>query len=101
LAELVTLVQFTTAFVAGYWSVLFLMPLKAAHYEPDGHLVVRRIFLGNLFHGLLRRRVRRNGSNLVFDVGGREAIVGGSAATASLVSLLVVPWVGPQAGGGP
>lgn len=90
---LVPLLQFTALFVAGLWSVLFLVPLKAAHYASDGRLVVRRIFLGNVLAGLLRSRVRRNGTRLVLELDGQPSIVGGAAASASLVSLLVVPWV--------
>jgi hypothetical protein len=94
MVDLVPLLQFTSLFAAGFWSVLFLMPLKAAHYAADGRLVVRRVFLGNVLAGLVGRRVRRNGPNLVLDVEGQAAIVGGPAVSASLVGLLVTPWVG-------
>ena len=93
MAELVPLLQFTALFSASFWTVLFLAPLKAAHYAGDGRLVVRRVFLGNVLAGMVRRRVRRNGSNLILDVEGQSAIVGGPAASASLVGLLVIPWV--------
>lgn len=89
----VALLQFMALFAAGFWSILFLAPLKAAHYGADGRLVVRRIFLGNLMAGMVSRRVRRSGSNLVFEVEGQPAIVGGPVASASLVGLLVVPWI--------
>jgi hypothetical protein len=93
LVDLVPLLQFTALFAAGFWSVLFLAPLKAAHYAKDGQLVVRRVFLGNVMAGMVSRRVRRNGANLVLDVEGQPAIVGGPMASASLVGLLVVPWL--------
>lgn len=93
MVALVPLLQFTALFAAGFWSILFLVPLKAAHYGTDGRLVVRRVFLGNVLAGMLRRRVRRNGPNLVLDVEGQPAIVGGPVAAASLVSILVVPWL--------
>ncbi len=93
MVDLVPLVQFTAMFAAGFWSVLFLAPLKAAHYRTDGVLVVRRVFLGNVLAGMVRRRVRRNGPNLVLDLDGQSAIVGGPRASASLVGILVVPWV--------
>ena len=87
------LVEFTVLFAALFWSVLFLMPLKAAHYAADGRLVVRRIFLGNVLSALPRRRLRRSGASLVMDLAGTPAIVGGPVASASLVGILVVPWV--------
>ena len=93
MVAVVELLQFTVLFAAGFWCTLFLMPLKAAHYAPNGRLVVRRIFLGNLLHALPMRRVRRSGANLVMMLGGEPAIVGGPAASASLVSILVAPWV--------
>ncbi|MEA3166856.1 MAG: hypothetical protein QOJ26_1730 [Thermoplasmata archaeon] len=93
LVDLVPLLQFTALFCAGFWSVLFLAPLKAAHYAHDGRLVVRRVFLGNVMAAMVTRRVRRNGANLVLDVEGQPAIVGGPMASASLVGLLVVPWL--------
>lgn len=89
-----TLLQFTVLFVASYWALLFLVPLKAAYYGADGLLVVRRIFLGNVLAGLVSRRLRRHGRNLVLDVAGQPAIVGGHKVPASLVALLVVPWLG-------
>jgi hypothetical protein len=89
----VALTQFTALFCGLFWSTMFLMPLKAAHYARDGRLVVRRIFLGNMLAGLARRRVRRNGPNLVLEVQGQPAIVGGPAVSASLVGVLVTPWV--------
>lgn len=93
LVDLVPLTQFTALFAAGFWSLLFLAPLKAAHYGADGRLVVRRVFLGNVLAGMLQRRVRRNGPNLVLEVEGQPAIVGGPVASASLVGILVVPWL--------
>ena len=93
MVALVPLLQFTALFAAGFWSVLFLVPLKAAHYGPTGRLVVRRVFLGNVLAGMVLRRVRRNGTNLVLDLEGQPAIVGGPVAAASLVGILVVPWV--------
>lgn len=92
--DLVPLLQFTALFAGGFWSLLFLAPLKAAHYNADGRLVVRRVFLGNVLAGMVGRRVRRNGPNLVLDLDGQPAIVGGARASASLVGLLVVPWLG-------
>lgn len=94
MVDLVPLLQFTVLFVGGFWALLFLAPLKAAHYAQDGRLVVRRVFLGNVLAGLLGRRVRRNGSNLVLDLEGQPAILGGPTASASLVGLVVVPWLG-------
>ena len=94
MADAIQLMQFTVLFAALFWSILFLMPLRAAHYASDGRLVVRRIWLGNLFHALVARRLSRKGSNLVLDLAGESAIVGGARASASLVGLLVVPWVG-------
>ncbi len=94
MADLVPLVQFVSLFCGLFWSTLFLMPLKAAHYASDGRLVVRRIFLGNMLAGLATRRVRRNGPNLVLDVDGQAAIVGGPAVSASLVGVLVTPGLG-------
>lgn len=94
MADPVPLLQFVSLFCGLFWSTLFLMPLKAAHYAHDGRLVVRRIFLGNMLAGLAARRVRRNGPNLVLDVDGQSAIVGGPAVSASLVGVLVTPWVG-------
>jgi hypothetical protein len=91
--DMVVMLQFTVLFVAAYWTVLLLLPLKAAHYDPQGRLVVRRIFLGNLMAGLVRRQVRRNGSNLVVDVEGQPAIVGGPVLSAAVVGIVVVPWV--------
>lgn len=93
MADLVPLLQFTALFAAAFWSILFLAPLKAAHYGPDGRLVVRRVFLGNVVAGMVNRRVRRSGHNLVLEVEGQPAIVGGPVASASLVGLLVVPWL--------
>ena len=93
MVDLVPLLQFTALFAAGFWSVLFLVPLKAAHYDADSRLVVRRVFLGNLLAGLLLRRVRRNGPNLVLEIQGQPAIIGGPVASASLVGILVVPWL--------
>lgn len=93
MADLVPLLQFTALFAAGFWSILFLAPLKAAHYGNDGRLVVRRVFLGNVVAGMVNRRVRRSGHNLVLEVEGQPAIVGGPVASASLVGLLVVPWL--------
>lgn len=89
----VALTQFVALFCCLFWSTMFLMPLKAAHYARDGRLVVRRIFLGNMLAGLAARRVRRNGPNLVLEVQGQPAIVGGPAVSASLVGVLVTPWV--------
>jgi hypothetical protein len=89
-----TFLQFTVLFVAAYWALLFLVPLKAAYYGADGLLVVRRIFLGNVLASLVSRRLRRHGRNLVIDVSGQPAIVGGHKLSASLVALLVVPWLG-------
>jgi hypothetical protein len=94
MVDVVPLVQFVSLFCALFWSTLFLMPLKAAHYASDGRLVVRRIFLGNILAGLAARKVRRNGPNLVVDVDGQAAIVGGPAVSAALVGVLVAPWVG-------
>jgi len=91
--DLVALLQFIALFSAGFWSLLFLAPLKAAHYRRDGVLVIRRVFLGNILAGMLSRRVRRNGPNLVLDLDGQPAIVGGAMASASLVGILVVPWL--------
>lgn len=93
MVDLVPLLQFTALFAGAFWSILFLVPLKAAHYGGDGRLVVRRVFLGNVIAGLFTRRVRRNGANLVLDVEGQPAIVGGPVASASLVGILVVPWL--------
>lgn len=93
MVDLVPLLQFSALFVGGFWSALFLAPLKAAHYGTDGRLVVRRVFLGNVVAGMLTRRVRRSGKNLVLDVEGQPAIVGGPVASASLVGILVVPWL--------
>ncbi|HUR26296.1 MAG TPA: hypothetical protein VM327_09820 [Candidatus Thermoplasmatota archaeon] len=93
MVDLVPLVQFSALFAAGFWSSLFLAPLKAAHYASDGRLVVRRVFFGNVVVGMLRHRVRRNGKNLVLDVEGQPAILGGPAASASLVGILIVPWL--------
>lgn len=93
MVDLVPLVQFTALFVAGFWAVLFVAPLKAAHYGRDGVLVVRRVFLGNVLAGMVGRRVRRNGPNLILELDGQAAIVGGPRASASLVGILVVPWV--------
>jgi hypothetical protein len=93
MVDLVPLLQFTALFAGGFWSLLFLAPLKAAHYAEDGRLVVRRVFLGNVLAGLVARRLRRSGSNLVLEVEGQAAIVGGPTASASLVGLLVVPWL--------
>lgn len=93
MVALVPLLQFTALFSAAFWSILFVFPLRAAHYNERGRLVVRRIFLGNLLSGMLLRRVRQNGSSLVVDVGGQPAIVGGPVVSASLVGLLVVPWL--------
>lgn len=92
--DAVALVQFVSLFCGLFWSTLFLMPLKAAHYATDGRLVVRRIFLGNMLAGLAARRVRRNGPNLVLHVDGQPAIIGGPLVSASLVGVLVTPWVG-------
>lgn len=91
--ELMTFLQFTVLFVAAYWALLFLVPLKAAHYSADGRLVVRRIFLGNVLAGLVSRRLRRSGTKLLLDVEGQPSIVGGPRASASLVLLLIVPWL--------
>lgn len=93
MADLSMLLQFTVLFVAAYWALLFLVPLKAAYYSADGRLVVRRIFLGNVLLGMVARRLRRAGNNLVLDVEGQDAIVGGAPWSASLVRLLVVPWM--------
>ena len=93
LVDVVPLLQFTALFAAGFWSILFLVPLKAAHYGSDGRLVVRRVFLGNVLEGMVRRRARRSGSNLVLDLEGQPAIIGGPVAAASLVAVLVVPWL--------
>jgi hypothetical protein len=93
MADPATFLQFTVLFVASYWALLFLVPLKAAHYSADGRLVVRRIFLGNVLAGLLSRRLRRSGTRLLLDVEGQPSIVGGPRASASLVLLLVVPWL--------
>lgn len=93
MVDVVPLVQFTALFAAGFWSTLFVAPLKAAHYRQDGALIVRRVFLGNVLVGMVRRNVRRNGPNLVLDLDGQPAIVGGPRASASLVGILVVPWV--------
>jgi hypothetical protein len=93
LVALVPLLQFTALFSAAFWSILFLVPLKAAHYGANGRLVVRRVFLGNLLVGMLRRQLRRNGPNLVLELEGQPAIVGGPVAGASLVAVLVVPWL--------
>jgi hypothetical protein len=93
MADISMMVQFTVLFVAAYWCLLFVVPLKAAYYAADGHLVVRRIFLGNVLVALVMRTLRRSGSNLVVEVQGQPAIVGGPAPAASLVQLLVVPWV--------
>lgn len=93
MVDAVPLLQFTALFAAGFWSVLFLAPLKAAHYGRDGRLVVRRVFLGNVLAGMVRRRVRRSGPSLVMDLDGQPSIVGGAIASASLVGILVVPWV--------
>lgn len=93
MVDMVPMLQFAVLFAGAFWSLLFLAPLKAAHYGADGHLVVRRVFLGNVFAGMLGHRVRRNGSNLVLDLDGQPAIVGGPTASASLVGLLVVPWL--------
>ncbi|MHB1262287.1 MAG: hypothetical protein ACYC2H_11295 [Thermoplasmatota archaeon] len=93
MVDFIQLVQFTALFAAGFWSSLFLAPLRAAHYRRDGVLVVRRVFLGNVLAGMVRQRVRRNGPNLVLDLDGQAAIVGGPVASASLVGILVVPWL--------
>ncbi len=93
MVDVLRLFQFTVLFVAAYWSLLFLIPLKAAHYSANGRLVVRRIFLGNVLYGLMANRVRRRGTKLVMDIEDQPAIVGGPAAGASLVRLLVVPWM--------
>ena len=93
MVEIPLLVQFTVLFVAAYWALLFLVPLKAAYYGADGRLVIRRIFLGNVLAGLVARTLRRNGNNLVLDVSGQPAIVGGHAASASLVRIIVAPWI--------
>ena len=93
LVALVPLLQFTALFAAAFWSILFLVPLKAAHYATNGRLVVRRVFLGNVLAGMLLRRVRRSGVSLVLEVEGQPAIVGGPVASASLVGILVVPWL--------
>lgn len=93
MVDVALLIQFTTLFVAAYWALLFLVPLKAAYYSADGRLVVRRIFLGNVLAGLVARTLRRNGNNLVLQVSGQPAIVGGHAAPASLVRILVAPWI--------
>lgn len=94
MVDLVPLLQFTVLFAGGFWSLMFLAPLKAAHYARDGRLVVRRVFLGNVLTGMLGRRVRRSGPNLVLELEGQPAILGGPTASASLVGLLVVPWLG-------
>jgi hypothetical protein len=94
LVDLVPLLQFTALFSAAFWAILFVFPMRAAHYDQQGRLVVRRIFLGNLLAGMLVRRVRQNGSSLVVEMEGQPAIVGGSVVAASLVALLVVPWLG-------
>jgi hypothetical protein len=91
--DLVPMLQFTALFAGSFWAILFLAPLKAAHYGRDGRLVVRRVFLGNVLAGMVGRRVRRNGANLVLDVEGQPAIVGGPVLSASLVGILVVPWL--------
>ena len=93
MADLGLMIQFTILFVAAYWALLFLVPLKAAYYSADGRLVVRRIFLGNVLAALVGKTLRRNGNNLVLEVSGQPAIVGGHAAPASLVQILVAPWI--------
>ena len=93
MVDLAMMLQFTVLFVAAYWALLFLVPLKAAYYSAEGRLVVRRIFLGNLLAGLLARTLRRQGNHLVLDVSGQAAIVGGGSVPASLVRLVVLPWM--------
>ena len=94
MSDVVALAQFTSLFAGLFWSVLFVMPLKAAHYGADGRVVVRRIFLGNLLQALPQRRLRRSGPSLFVELGGTQALVGGPVVSASLVGILVAPWVG-------